>query len=734
MNWKQVFYKGLPIFLIAAVIVIVAVIASRPEKQPEVSSPDEKVVDFLGLKATKGSLYDVLKQSGGVSTLIDIIDRDLLGKYEIDEKALEEQIASDKSEGIDNFYQTMVIQGVISSEDDVDAEENIKDYYKLSFLQKAYAKELAINDLENEDIQKAKNDYKKDLCVITLKFESTSEAEGFASELASSTDKLVSFESKWEEQHIDDEPKTEEDVEELPFISEPFVCEYERAVYDEYSSTELRNFIFADTYETEEFKVGDYNKAPKLIGNEAYYFVYKVASPEYIENWETSDVFDNYIKDQLVANVVTNTYITSKVVELHNSVNLKIYDNVIAEGYKSMDTDFKVQKKLLDKNTVATYKVDDEIIKISADDIYSELKTVYATQLFLEKINYEALTLVSGIQLTKAEKEDIIDQIKTFKTNYISQGQSLTWSEYISMYFGAFDEKELNKILSTPQLIERYILGYEEFAGMDPVTDDEMDEAYNKWISITASHLLFQFTEGDAESKALAEKKANQIIKGCTEADVQSSECYIFYDSDDEDDEDDKTITDIPFVGLDETPIKNYETVIAALAKKYSEDPSAEENSGSLGEFGHGDMVPEFEAAAKTIVERGSKYSDLPVESKIEQADGTYIHGFHVIYVKSSKERTEKPAIYDQYKTDEENDVDLEEKYTTEQITEVETYDAFIETIRTNLESKHKIVNNYNKYLADLRIEKEFEFLDPEIQAIYQNITNIHKDYVLDVE
>ncbi len=748
MNWKQVLYKGLPIFLIAAVIVIVAVIASRPKKQPELSSPDKDVVNYQGLKVTNSSLYNLLKQVGGTSTLIDIIDRNILAEYkdDIDIEKVREAIEDSKNQqGEHNFYQNMILQGVISSKDDENADELLEEYFRLSYLQETYAKAKAIEDLKAEDIQKAKDDYKEDICIITIEFEKESEADVFADELAAAADKLQLFEDKWVVQHKDDEQADEdEDAEELSFIAS-FNCEYERAVYDEYSTSaiDLRDFIFADSYKyydkttnenvTQEFKTGDYTEKAKYINTDkAYYFVYKLANPTYINAEDTPNFrdlpeFDEYIKDKLVSPILTDMYVISEIIDLHNSLDLKIYDSVIAEAYKALDKDFKEQKKLLDDKTVATYKFDGETIKITADDLYKNLKTIYGTQLLLEKINYESLAKISDIQLTKKEKENILDQIKIEKTNYISRGQDATWSEFIASNYYVFNEKDLSKMYAVEQLRNRYILGYEDYIGQNPVTDADINEAYDNWIAISASHILFEFDKDDAASEALALQKANQIINGCTSTEVDNEECYIYYEVEDEEnvDEEDDGVID-PFKGLYNTAAKNYETVFADLAKEYSDDPGASSNLGSLGLFGHGDMVPEFEAAAIEIANRGDgKYSLEPVKTEF---------GYHVIYVKSSQEKTEKPDFYDAYKTDEENDVDLEDKYSAEEISEANSYASFIKTLKTDIENERTSINNRNILLAQLRSDSEFKFLDADLQAIYETVNDLQKNYDPDAE
>ena len=71
---------------------------------------------------------------------------------------------------------------------------------------------------------------------------------------------------------------------------------------------------------------------------------------------------------------------------------------------------------------------------------------------------------------------------------------------------------------------------------------------------------------------------------------------------------------------------------ITELAREYSDDPSAEQNSGELGWFARGRMVPEFEEAAFALREVGA-ISD-PVETDF---------GFHVIQLHERSEASARP-------------------------------------------------------------------------------------------
>lgn len=109
----------------------------------------------------------------------------------------------------------------------------------------------------------------------------------------------------------------------------------------------------------------------------------------------------------------------------------------------------------------------------------------------------------------------------------------------------------------------------------------------------------------------------------------------------------------------------------AKLAKEYSTDASNAENGGSLGYFGKGQMVPEFEEAAFKL-----KENEISEPVKTE-------YGYHIIKVTNKKEA--KPAKLADHK-DAIKETLIAEKLQTE-------YPAWLE----NKKKEYKITNSFEK-------------------------------------
>src|SRR5690554_4614515 len=751
MNWKSILYKGLPVLLIAIAIVVVAVLVSRPDPEPQVTDGDKVVLEFNNYKVTKGELYKLLKQGTDVdtmnntalATLMNMIDKDLLedelSDYEITDEELSEKIEKSKDDlGEDIFYEKMILLGIIESKEDTELNEKLEDYYKVQLLKDAYTRELATDEVEEDEegLENTINDYKEMACGIILNYDTKKESDKIKSQIEATDDIKQFFIDEWAKQQEDEEEDEEE--EEYPDFIKEFTCDYDKIEYNGLAS-QLRNFIYSDKFldENNNFKIESHNKIGRLIsiGNiHGYYFVYILGTPSYNledgeDNFRESTKFVEYIKEDLIDKKLTNSYKNKKIEELREDINLKIYDKTLGESYKdSFDSKFKVEEKLLksNKNTIASYQIDGKTKYVTADNLYSAMKDKYGMYVLMDSLNYEALKTKKNISLTKEDEKEIKDQIANLKTMYLANySQMFSWSEYLLYTQGVSNEDDLFNHMASSKLLERYQFGYKDFKGIieELITEDDLKEAYEKWFSIKASHIIIEYDPEIEGDKELAEAKANQILYGCTDDGApreEVTECYIFYDIELKDE-------NIPFVGLDETPKSKWSTVFSDLVNKNS--------GGDLGFFGPGAMVEEFENAAKEIAERKEDYpfSYEPVASEIEREDGT-IYGIHVIYVTDKKDKPEfygEDEDYLQYLEDlEDEDLekdDIKDKY-GDNLTKYEEYTRFMDAREEELKAEYTTDSYRNKILAELRLElsSNFKFHDKDLENILKNLDEFY--------
>lgn len=700
-NWKKFLYKGSPIIVIIAVIIIIALILSRPKFVPQVQNPDSTVVDFKNLKVTKGELYEMMKKPMGLQVLLDKIDKELLTEMEleIDQTALEEEIAKDKeASGEEKFYESFATRGIFKEEGETqaDLDEKIEAIYKLTYLKEAASKKRAEDNIDPAEITKYKEDYREDVCVITLKYDTKTNAETAITEFEglNSEDLLNAFSAKWLETN------TSPDVEEeQSYLESQLTCNYERAVYNNTYPIIYRDLVF------DQLTVGDFNATPKLINNK-YYVTYKVAVANPKSTYD-QDKFEAEIKEVLIAGKVTQEYITETISNLRNDKGFKIFDIHLADQYKkSFDQEFPESKS---KNKEAVIEFNGKII--TAEELYNELKTGYALSAILNRVNYNALNTINKIKLTKDEIKAIDENITDIRTRFLASGYAsmFTFEEYIMAVYGAGSVEELNEIFSLQDLASRYILGYtvdnaKVYEGVYPVANEEIMNAYNEWFSIKASHILFKFDSDDQASKDLAYTKAMQVIRGVN----GDEEAYIKYD-------------DENFVGMDNTVAADYNTVFGTIAQNYSEDLGSATKNGDLGEFGPGMMVSEFEDAAKDLASHGvGAYSLEPVESE---------HGYHVIYITGVTEKPEKPETYDDYTEDQIKELIRTGERLDEEFVAIKDYYTFLQERKSEIEQEHISADSLNKFLAQLRDELGFNFKDEVIQKHYEIVKEIQLSY-----
>lgn len=232
----------------------------------------------------------------------------------------------------------------------------------------------------------------------------------------------------------------------------------------------------------------------------------------------------------------------------------------------------------------------DKDLSISADSFYNTLKVNYGSSILMDEIDKPILN--KEYKTDDTMKKTVEEQI-----TYIKEQTGEQFESYISQYWGAKDEKELEEKLILN--LKRGKL-YEDYA-KTLVTDKEIEKYYEEETvgDIRASHILIKVDATDdmsdqekADAKDKAKKKAEKIIDQLVEG---------------------KSFAD--------------------LAKKNSDDEASAKEGGDLDFFNKGDMTEDFEKAAFAL--KKGEFTKTPVFT-------TY--GYHII--KKTDER-EKPKLKD---------------------------------------------------------------------------------------
>lgn len=232
---------------------------------------------------------------------------------------------------------------------------------------------------------------------------------------------------------------------------------------------------------------------------------------------------------------------------------------------------------------------------ISVDTLYSEMKDKYALSVLIDLMDEEILN--QEYKDTDESKKEVQDQIDLMVAQY-GGGSEASLLEQTYSAWGISTLDELTDYLTLQYKRNKAIEDYAKSI----VTEDEINKFYEDKIfgDISAKHILISpdvsSDATDAEKTAALEealKKANEVI----------------------------------------SKLKNGEN-FDDLAKEYSDDESNASNGGLLSDFVHGDMVEEFEEAAKKL--ENGKYTTTPVKT-------TY--GYHIIYKVSQKDKPELDTV-----------------------------------------------------------------------------------------
>lgn len=294
--------------------------------------------------------------------------------------------------------------------------------------------------------------------------------------------------------------------------------------------------------------------------------------------------------------------------------------------------------------------------KISADDLYSEMKEKYAVKTLIDNIDHQLLD--TTYKTDETETKAIENQIEEIKKTYGSNDQ--IFEQIIKQVYNVESVDELKAMLS---LDYKRDLAIKDYVKEKVVTDEEVTTYYDTKVigDVKASHILIKSNAKDSDSEETKTKKENEAKKKAEE---------IIKKLDNGED-------------------------FAKLAKKYSDDKGTASKGGNLGYFNMDDDFEENFVSAAAALKKGA-YSKEPVKTK---------YGYEIILKVDEKDKKKKDNL----------ESTIRQTLADEKIKEDSSTTTYYKRLRDWRESKglkfedKELKKMYDKYMKTLTKEDENE-------------------------
>ena len=294
--------------------------------------------------------------------------------------------------------------------------------------------------------------------------------------------------------------------------------------------------------------------------------------------------------------------------------------------------------------------------KISADDLYSEMKEKYAVKTLIDNIDHQLLD--TTYKTDETETKAIENQIEEIKKTYGSNDQ--IFEQIIKQVYNVESVDELKSMLS---LDYKRDLAIKDYVKEKVVTDEEVTTYYDTKVigDVKASHILIKSNAKDSDSEETKTKKENEAKKKAEE---------IIKKLDNGED-------------------------FAKLAKKYSDDKGTASKGGNLGYFNMDDDFEENFVSAAAALKKGA-YSKEPVKTK---------YGYEIILKVDEKDKKKKDDV----------ESTIRQTLADEKIKEDSSTTTYYKRLRDWRESKglkfedKELKKMYDKYMKTLTKEDENE-------------------------
>lgn len=320
-----------------------------------------------------------------------------------------------------------------------------------------------------------------------------------------------------------------------------------------------------------------------------YYIILKIKEKD---AEQLADVKEE-IKNKLLEEKLTSSYIEKKMAELRNDKGFKVYDTDLEKEYINTISSYKIKYKQSKKDgSNVVGEIDGT--KFTSDDLFKAMDKTSGAASVVSELSYRRMVnnalfnkyydYTTGKWIGK-EGKDKRDEITTSIENqrlyylsgaYSSYGydpSSMSWSEFLKNVNGAKDEKDLAFLNLYSQVISDYI-----------------KKAFNT-ITVTGEGKDTKFEDTYAE--ALTSKVWKLIEERMKKAQ-----------------EEEFTVNGVHLL------VSAYKTVNDAVASKNSSSSSSSSSSSKVSALDPKDWTEEQVKLAKELIEKVSLY--------LESAEGTY--------------------------------------------------------------------------------------------------------------
>lgn len=304
--------------------------------------------------------------------------------------------------------------------------------------------------------------------------------------------------------------------------------------------------------------------------------------------------------------------------------------------------------KELKKGEKVVAKVSD--YKVTADDLYNEMKDKYAIRILINKIDHELMD--TKFKTDDKETKNIDDRIEQIKKSYGTKTDE-DFESIIKQIYGVETEKELRDIFS---LEYKRDLAIKDYVANKVVTDEEVTEYYDAKIigEVEVKHILIKPNTNEEDNEEVKEQKEKEA--------KEKAESII-------------------------KKLDNGEK-FNTLAKKYSDDKATSSKGGSIGKFSSTDNLEDSIVQALASLKKG-KYTKEPVKTS---------YGYEIILKVDEKGKKEKAEI----------EKDIRSTIAQDKINEDNSTSAYYKRLRDFRESNglkfsdSSIEKLYNKYMDTL--------------------------------